>query len=283
MLWIINHVISYTYSKPVTLECHTIKLRPKSDSRQNLQTYNLLIDPKPAFLTNYNDVENNSLTMVWFEGQHIELRIHAISKVHITNYNPFNFILTKPATINLPVSYDAEDLLSLRQYINQKLSKNKAVSDFIQPIINDSKEETMQFLFGLAKYIYEHFKKTNRRLGNPKNPEGTISYHKGACRDLAWLYVVACRTVGLAARFVSGYIAPFNPRRRPALHAWAEVFLPGAGWTAFDPSYGIAITERHISVTASYNSVNTLPISGTYRGDAISKMNVHVSLKKSEE
>ncbi len=179
MLWIINHVISYTYSKPVTLECHTIKLQPKSDSRQHLQTYNLLIDPKPAFLTNHNDVENNSLTTAWFEGQHRELRIHVTSKVNIMSYNPFNFILTQPATIKLPVSYNAEDLLSLRQYINQKPSKNKAVSDFIQPIRNDSKKETIQFLFGLVRYIHQYFKKTNRKLGNPKKPERTISDQKG--------------------------------------------------------------------------------------------------------
>jgi len=279
MFWIIKHNISYKYSKPVVLEEHTVRLKPRSDTGQKLETYKLVIDPTPAFLTHHNDIENNTLTTMWFEGPHSKLNIQATSRVNIISQNPFNFILTEPSTSHLPISYRDADSYILKQYTSQQESETRLLNEFLKPILDDSQGETIPFLLGLANHISCHFTNTQRKFGNPKKPERTINDHKGACRDFALLYVVACRTVGLAARFVSGYITPFNRDTKPALHAWAEVFLPGAGWLAFDPSYGMAITERHISVAVSFKPANTLPVSGTFRGDnIISSMRTSVSL-----
>ena len=106
-----------------------------------------------------------------------------------------------------------------------------------------------------------------------------IKEGKGACRDLTWLYLTSCRSVGLAARFISGYHLPFNVRKKPELHAWCEVFLPGAGWLGFDPNLGMAISERHVAVATSFNPVMTLPTSGTFWGkDSKSNLKANISI-----
>jgi transglutaminase-like putative cysteine protease len=136
----------------------------------------------------------------------------------------------------------------------------------------------------MVTYIFNRFRREERKHGHPWNPEKTLQKGKGACRDFAWLYVVSCRSLGLAARFVSGYHLPFNPREKPELHAWADVFLPGAGWIGFDPSLGLAVSSRHVSLAASYDPLLTLPTSGKFWGkDSKSNLKVAISIRHLEQ
>ena len=156
----------------------------------------------------------------------------------------------------------------------------ETVSDFLKPILIRVKYEAVPFLGELAMYISKTFRKTDRKYGNHWSPEKTIQEGKGACRDLTWLYLTCCRSAGLAARFVSGYHLPFNARKKPELHAWCEVFLPGAGWLGFDPNLGTAISERHVAVATSFDPEMTLPTSGTFWGkETKSKLEASISIR----
>jgi transglutaminase-like putative cysteine protease len=267
MRWRIEHALTYRYSKPVALDAQTIRLRPRLDSRQQVPQFELDIRPAPSFLTHYNDIENNMLTTAWFEGTHPELHIVASSEVELTEHNPYDFILTEPAMAKLPVSYPDMPLLGVYTTLDEE--PPPTLKDFLKPVLLEAKNETVPFLNGLRTHIFERLKRKERRDGDPLAPEKTLEKGYGACRDLAWLHVVACRSLGLAARFVGGYHVPFNPRKKPELHAWAEVFLPGAGWVGFDPSLGLAVAERYIAVAASYDPTLTLPTSGSFWGTGV--------------
>jgi transglutaminase-like putative cysteine protease len=267
MRWRIEHALTYRYSKPVALDAQTIRLRPRLDSRQQVPQFELNIRPEPSFLTHYSDLENNLLTTAWFEGTHPELQIAASSEVELSDHEPYNFILTEPAMTKLPISYPDMPLLGVYTTLDKEVSPT--LKDFLKPVRLEANHETVPFLNGLLTYIFERLKRKERQDGDPWAPEKTLEKGKGACRDLAWLYVVACRSLGLAARFVSGYHVPFNPRKKPELHAWAEVFLPGAGWLGFDPSLGQAVAERYIAIAASYDPALTLPTSGAFWGTGV--------------
>jgi len=266
MRWRIEHTITYHYSRPVALDSQTIRLRPRLDTRQQVLQFDLNIRPTPSFLTHHSDIENNVLTTAWFQGAHPEMEIAVRSEVELTEHEPYDFILTEPAMTKLPPTYPQPLMSLLSVYTRLDKEVSPRLDDFLKPVLLEAKNETVPFLNGLTTGIFKRFKRKERQDGSPWAPEKTLEKGRGACRDLAWLYVVACRSLGLAARFVSGYHVPFNPRKKPELHAWAEVFLPGAGWVGFDPSLGLAVSERYIAIAASYDPALTLPTGGTFWG-----------------
>ena len=269
MRWQIEHTINYHYSRPVAIDSQTIRLRPRPDNRQQVLRFELDIRPAPSFLTHYSDLENNALTTAWFEGTHSELQIVSRSEVELTDREPYDFILTEPAMNNLPLTYPETLAPMLSVYTALDKEASPILKEFLKPVLLEAKNETVHFLYGLAVSIFNRFKRKERKNDNPWEPEKTLEKVRGACRDLAWLYVVACRSLGLAARFVSGYHVPFNPRKKPELHAWTEVFLPGAGWVGFDPSLGLAVAERYIALANSYDPALTLPTSGAFWGTGV--------------
>jgi transglutaminase-like putative cysteine protease len=269
MRWKIEHTLTYHYSKPVALDVQTIRLKPRLDSRQQVLKFELNIRPTPSFLTHYSDIENNMLTTAWFQGAHPEMEIAARSEVELSDRDPYDFILTEPAMTQLPLTYPEPLVSLLGVYTSLDKELSPTLNDFLKPVLLEAKNETVLFLNGLAVSIFKRFKRRERKNDNPWAPEKTLEKGQGACRDLAWLYVVACRSLGLAARFVSGYHVPFNPRKNPELHAWAEVFLPGAGWVGFDPGFGAAVSERYIAIAASYDPALTLPTDGTFWGTGV--------------
>lgn len=244
----------------------TIRLRPRPDTRQQVLNFELIITPSPSFITYHSDIENNPVATAWFNGSQEVLQIIASSEVITENRNPYDFIMTEPELNRLPLIYPepARSILSL--YTSNQEEDEKIVRNFLKPILVRVKYETVPFLSELVTYISKIFKKADRKYGNPWSPEKTLREGRGACRDLAWLYITSCRSLGLAARFTSGYHLPFNPRKKPELHAWCEVFLPGAGWIGFDPNLGTAISERHVAIASSFDPIMTLPTSGTFWG-----------------
>ena len=265
----IEHTISYRYSPPVTLGVQTVRLHPLPNTRQQVLYFDLEITPSPSFTTNHTDAENNPLKTAWFEGNHELINITASSEVITENRNPFDFIITESDLNHLPLSYPEPDATLLALYKKSQKEDDQIVSDFLKPILVQVRNETVPFLNELVVHISKTFKKADRKYGNPWTPEKTIVEGRGACRDLAWLFITCCRSLGLAARFVSGYHLPFNVRKRPELHAWCEIYLPGAGWLGFDPNLGIAISERHVAIAASFNPTMTLPTSGIFWGKGI--------------
>jgi transglutaminase-like putative cysteine protease len=129
--------------------------------------------------------------------------------------------------------------------------------------------EAVPFLARLVETICERFKVIHREKGGPWPPATTIEQRQGACRDLAALFIDICRSVGLAARFVSGYQEGDADQDKRYMHAWAEVYLPCAGWRGFDPTHGLAVTDRHVAVAAAADPQHATPVTATFRGSNV--------------
>jgi transglutaminase-like putative cysteine protease len=269
MRWRIEHSLIYQYSKPVALDIQTIRLTPRQDDRQQLSQYNLSLSPKASFITNYTDCENNSLTTAWFTGKHSQFELTADMEVEVQSQNPYDFILTSTEMTRLPIFYKEPERSFLDLYIAVEDETAIMLKNYFKPVLIQSQYQTVPFLNNIVGYIFDNFKSEKRKYGQARSPEKTISMRKGTCRDLAWLFVLTCRSLGIAARFVSGYQAPFNPRKIPELHAWSEVYLPGAGWSGFDPSQGLAISDRYITLAASYTPLLTQVTTGQFWGTGI--------------
>jgi transglutaminase-like putative cysteine protease len=283
MKWRIEHSLCYQYPQPVVLDAQSILLRPRADFRQQVRHFELGIRPLPSFKTDYTNSENNALTTAWFQGKQETLEILARSDVETFEGNPYDFILIEPEMTQLPLTYQEPDRSLLNMYTNLDRKISPILDGFLKPVLNETRYETLPFLNRLATHISGSSKRKYRRHGEPRPPEETIQKGEGACRDYAWLYIVACRSLGLAARFVSGYYVPLKQRQKPELHSWVEVFLPGAGWIGFDPSLGLAVTNRHIVLAASYDPSRTIPVTGRFgSAKATSKLKTALTINPIE-
>jgi len=239
------------------------------------------VEPHPVGLSDNLDIDCNSTTTIWFNDIHDFLAIHASSVVYMHPVDPFDFIITEEQVLRLPVTYPADYSKALEPYLRQRY-ESTPIDDFVRPILIRSKSETTTFLLNLAMEIFEQFPSESRESGEPLPPDDTLARRSGACRDLALLFMECCRSVGLAARFVSGYgyrenIASLEKRH---MHAWAEVYLPGGGWKGFDPSTGLAVSGEHVAVAAAANPRDASPTSGKFRGtDVKSTMSYEVSIQ----
>jgi len=279
----ILHSLNYSYSKPVFFEPLLVRLRPRCDSIQQVIDFNLNVIPIPEGITEYIDQECNNAATLWFSGSHRTLSISAQSQVEVIPPNPFNFVITKTSMLTLPAHYPKSYRRSLQTYMKRR-GRSLHVDDFVQPVVDETAGETTAFLTKFVLFIYEQFDKIERETGAPLTPDETITRRRGACRDLALLFMEGCRAVGLAARFVSGYMWSKELPEKHDLHAWVEVYIPGGGWRGFDPSTGLAVTERHIVIATAANPIDAAPVSGTFRGHrAYSKFEYDVSIDLSRD
>jgi transglutaminase-like putative cysteine protease len=154
-----------------------------------------------------------------------------------------------------------------------------------QEISEATNGDVIAFLGELNQFIYSSCQYLIRETGNPLPPGRTWSEKKGSCRDLTVLFIEVCRAMGLAARFVSGYQEGDLDNSEYHLHAWAEVYLPGAGWRGYDPTHGLAVSDRHIALAASAISEYAAPISGAINrpGGVQSTMKYHLQIQKLAE
>ncbi len=274
MRYRIHHQLQYTYSQPVELGPHTLRLRPRCDGSQLLHSFQLQITPQPLGLADIFDLEGNTVIQSWFsQGLVDRLLVKATSCVETLRSNPFHFLL-EPWALTLPFDYPATTLAQVRPYLgDQRFGGDRldpAVWELAQGLLYKTNGNTIDFLSDLNDTIYNHCTYQQRETGNPMPPGMTWRRKCGSCRDLAVLFIDVCRVVGLAVRFVSGYEVgdPEIPEKH--LHAWVEVFLPGAGWRGYDPTQGLVTADRHIPLAASALPQNTAPLPGTFRGRSAS-------------
>lgn len=254
-------------------------MRPRSDVFQRLVRFSLDVSPTPAGRSDCLDLEGNSSSTVWFEGTHTGISICAISQVETLCVNPLDFIITSLGACNVPVIYAGETVQLLEPYL-LRMDDDPAIHEFALKVIRDNGDQTVSFLCALADLISTSFGKVVRRDGAPFSPSVTLKQGRGACRDLSVLFMDICRSVGLATRFVSGYVSGSDPGVALELHAWAEVYLPGAGWRGFDPVLGLAVADRHVAVAASSVSSGVSPVLGTFRSNhAFASMDYEVSIE----
>lgn len=262
----ITHNTTYKYNEDVFLDPHTIRLRPKCDASQTLISFEIEIDPRPDGMTNIVDVAGNDSICAWFSGRHGHLNITTKSVVDTLRVNPYDFIVTEPGVTKIPAFYPKYYLPALRSFMARNTEPEGQIDKFAFTVFEESGPDTLAFLAALNTRIYGGFEQVIRHEGPPYPAEVTLGFGRGACRDLTMLFIEVCRSVGLAARFVSGYREAELMSGERQLHAWAEVYLPGGGWRGYDPSSGLAVADSHVAVAAGVIPEEAAPVTGSYRG-----------------
>ncbi|MBS0000855.1 MAG: transglutaminase family protein [Cyclobacteriaceae bacterium] len=277
MKYRIHHHTEYNFSNSVFLEPHTLRFKPRQDHRQQVIFHESKVHPEPAGRNEFLDETDNLSELVWFEGKHSLLTITAISELKVSDKNPFDFLIYPFSYHEMPIQYDSTFASNRYLYI----SNNQIfIESYLKLLLNDFKGTTLEFLLMVTRKIHDDFEMTVRHEGAPHPPDLTFKEKKGSCRDLAVLEMEILRNAGFATRFISGYKYNQDPEDGHELHAWVEVFIPGPGWTGFDPATGLIVWNDHFPVSASYLSWNTMPLTGTFRGKAETSMNTLIRIEK---
>jgi transglutaminase-like putative cysteine protease len=281
MHFTIMHRTHYRYSSPVILSPHRLRFYPRDDGAQRVIEHQLEISPPPLGRNEHLDLEGNRVTQIWFVEAVDHLEIEVSMQIETLRSNAFDFILAPEAAV-LPIDHE-HDLICARAYL-ERIEPDDAVTAFAAELSLAVKRDTLSFLDRLNRQIFAEFTQTHRHTGAPQSPAFTLQSRQGACRDLAVLFVDCCRAEGIAARFASGYQKGNLQSERRDLHAWPEVYLPGAGWRGFDPTHGEAVADTHVTIAAAAHSRDTMPVSGVFSGkDVSSTLDYTVEIQVSEE
>ncbi len=261
----IKHVTEYLFPTQVTFNPHRLLMRPREGHDVRIESS--VLEISPAYTIKWQrDVFDNSLAVVSF----VERSSHLVitSEVVIQHYNrtPFDFLVEDYA-VRYPFTYalsDQVDLAAFRQPIFQ--NDQGDVQAWLQQF-GCQGSETFGLLVKLNQAICGQFRYQMREEAGVQSPSQTLYQRSGSCRDYATLMIEACRNLGLASRFVSGYLhAPATEVGNASTHAWVEVYLPGTGWKGFDPTTGAVTGNQHIAVAVARDPVAVPPVSGSFVG-----------------
>lgn len=268
MIFHITHQIRYDYPAPVFLEPHIIRLRPRTCSSLQLKNFSLAVLPQPSGQHDFLDAEGNAATCAWFNGKVDSLLLTTSCEIQSSYSNPFNYFVTDKNFLELPVLYSGDNALVLAPCL-EDIESSQNIKMFVSPLVKEARGVTLDFLTLLNSKLQKEFLVESRKEGLPLPPDVTLQKKRGACRDLAVLFIAACRSVGLAARFVSGYHVGARDMSRRDLHAWGEVYIPAGGWQGYDPTLGLVNHGDHIPLAASCIPSGAAPVTGSYRGTGI--------------
>lgn len=267
----IHHLTHYKYDRPVTLGPQVIRLRPAPHSRTRVLSHSLKVSPANHFVNYQQDLYGNWLARYVFPDPVSELKIEVDLTADMTVYNPFDFFVEAQAE-EWPFAYPEDIAEDLTIYRNCEPA-GPLLAQFLATVPRDPMR-TVDFIVMLNAKVAADIGYVIRLEPGVQTPEETLGTALGSCRDSSWLLVNALRHLGFAARFVSGYLIQLKPDLvaidGPAgathdftdLHAWCEVYLPGAGWVGLDPTSGLLTGESHIPLSATPHYRNAAPISG---------------------
>ena len=283
----VRHVTVYRYSEPVGLGEHRMMFRPRESHDLRLLKSSLEITPNPASLRWLHDVFDNSVAVATFDASTVELRFDSsVTLEHFENTLP-EYPLEEYAK-TYPFRYSDEELPNLTPALVNQYPCDALdlwVSQFLDP---SGVTGTMHLLRSMTLGIRRDLRYTRRPEKGVQSPRETLQKRSGSCRDFALLMIEAARSLGLAARFVSGYIlAPGRDsgvtRGAGATHAWTQVYLPGAGWIDFDPTNSSIGNRNLIRVALAWDPRQALPLWGTYAGAASSFLGMEVTVSVRED
>ena len=260
----IRYETTYCYDRAVSFSPHDVRLFPRHDRFSRVRRLDFKTDP----VTNVRfarDVFDNTVASCFFPEASAELQLHLVLDLEIDEKDPFHFILENSA-VELPFAYDPGILDVLGPYRKRRTSDNLTVPGWTAPRV-DKKRNTVATLDDLNRLLHESLGYERREEGAARSPAETLRAGSGACRDIAVLLAELLREMGLAARLVSGYLRESDTETRRAegsLHAWTEVFLPGAGWVGMDATNGIFCNHNFVSAAVGLTPSDITPISGGY-------------------
>ncbi len=267
----LHHATHYRYDRPVVLSPQTVRLRPAPHTRTPILAYSLKVTPANHFVNWQQDPQGNWLARYVFPEPATEFKIEVDFTAEMTVINPFDFFV-EPYAEKFPFQYPDELKLELEPYMHTVPVEPK-FAEYLAAIPREA-PSTVNFLVDLNAKLRTIVNYIIRMEPGIQTPEQTLTNASGSCRDSAWLLIQAMRHLGLAARFVSGYLIQLRPDIDPLqgplevandftdLHAWAEVYIPGAGWIGFDATSGMLTGEGHIPVAATPHYASAAPISG---------------------
>jgi len=268
----LNHVTDYRYDRLVALSPHVVRLRPAPHSRTRILSYSMRIEPARHFINWQQDPQSNYLARVVFPDKTRQLRIEVDLVAEMAVLNPFDFFLEPHAT-QFPFAYTAEEQSELAAYLVKRRA-GPLLTAYLASVPRES-VGTANFLVDLNSRLSRDVRYLIRLEPGVQTPEETLTNASGSCRDTGWLLVQLLRHLGLAARFASGYLiqlaadvksldGPSGPSSDFAdLHAWCEVYLPGAGWIGLDPTSGLLAGEGHIPLACTPEPSAAAPVSGS--------------------
>ncbi|MDO3443526.1 DUF2126 domain-containing protein [Agrobacterium sp. V1] len=274
----IYHLTHYKYDNPVRLGPQIIRLKPASHSRTRVISHSLKVSPSNHFVNLQQDPYGNYLARFVFPEPATEFKIEVDLVADMTVYNPFDFFVEEEAT-KWPFDYPQELRDDLSIYMKPEPT-GPLLAAFMATVDHTPGQPTVDMVVGLNARLQQEIGYVIRMEPGVQTPEETLASGKGSCRDTSWLLVQVLRHLGLATRFVSGYLIQLTPDLKALdgpsgtevdftdLHAWAEVYMPGAGWIGLDPTSGLLTGESHIPLAATPHYRNAAPISGGYFGHA---------------
>ena len=276
----IFHQTRYAFPGKVTLGPHALLVRPREGHNLRIESSKLHIDPS-ATLRWHSDAFDNSVAVARFEATTNELTID--SEVIVQHYDdePFDFIVADHA-VDYPFGYSELETNVLFPFLARKAESTAAVQDWVASVWRPGERiQTFGLLTRLNMCARTDFTYQAREWEGVQRPDETIARRAGSCRDFANLFIQAVRSLGLAARFVSGYLnTPTMDPYAGATHAWSEVYIPGAGWKGFDPTIGELVGNKHIPVAIAGAAEHAPPVSGSYFGSAGASLYVKVDVSQ---
>jgi transglutaminase-like putative cysteine protease len=283
----VHHTTVYRYSTPVELGEHRLMFRPRESHDLRLVKSSLQILPNPTRVRWLHDAFDNSVAVISFDGATTELRFDSVVSLEHFEHTLPEYPLEEYAK-TYPFRYSDDEMPNLAlARVNQYPSENvkRWVSQFLDP---SGSTCTMRLLRAMTHGIRKEFAYRRRTAKGVQSPDQTLETRTGSCRDFAVLMMEATRALGLAARFVSGYI--FIPgmdgggtNGGGSTHAWMQAYLPGAGWVDFDPTNSIVGNRNLIRVAVAWDSKQVLPLWGTFAGPASSFLGMDVTVTVTED
>lgn len=266
-----NHVTKYKFDRPVSLSPHVLRLRPAPHCRTPIRAFSLKVTPQKHFINWQQDAFGNYLARLVFLEKTRELCFEVEVIADMTAYNPFDFFIEDYAE-KYPFSYTELERRELAPYL-QIVDSGPLLKNWLEKI-DRSEIKTVDFLVDVNRQVQQAITYSVRMEPGIQSSDTTLERKIGSCRDSAWLLVQIFRHLGLAARFVSGYLVQLTPDEKSLdgpsgpeadftdLHAWTEVYVPGAGWVGLDPTSGLLASEGHIPLACTPHPASAAPVTG---------------------
>ncbi|WP_029085125.1 transglutaminase family protein [Bradyrhizobium sp. th.b2] len=281
-IFTIHHTTIYRYQNPVRPGQHQLLFRPRDSFDQRLLSYRLAVSPEAAETRWIHDAFGNCVTLLDFDSKTTLLRFETEIRVDHTPEKAPDFRIEDYARTH-PFDYDEEELPDLLPYIRRHHA-DAAIDAWLGRFVTRTAPiSTGKLLMTLNEAVAQSFSYKRRSSRGTRTPAETIMRQEGTCRDFALLMMEAARSLGFAARFVTGYV--YVPDRDGPLrlgggstHAWCQIYVPGSGWVEFDPTNGIVGNRDLIRVGVSRTPAQAVPLSGSFWGDAEDELGMEVSV-----